>query len=235
MINLPLNNIWLPLLGFIPIFYATYKSIKEKKITKKSVFEFSVGLLVLLISINDNVNNSKESKNRQKESVAQFDELKRSIVDSMKNIYQSPSPILTLGKGDVRTGIKISEKLPNGFYKIALTFYSKEAASAFFDIKYDFLVQGLDSVYRIMHTPNIILKNEMVLGKDEYVTANHIVMASDILILYLWIRGSYKRRDGSGDFKIDNLYGLYPESDSTFLYQGGTKQGVTNLITALLK
>jgi len=235
MINLPLNDLWLPLLGFVPIIVAFFNIRKQKKITGHSWFELIVGFLVLFFSINNSFNDKAGKKNQQKEFAAQFQQTRRDIVDSMRNIYQVAAPVLSLGTGDIRTGIKVLEKLPNGYYKIAMTLMSREAASAYFNIKYDFLVQGLDSVYRIMPTPNTILENESVLSKDESVTATHIVMAPNIQILYLWIRGSYKRRDGSGDFKIDDLYGLNPKSDSILLYQGGTKKFVTNFITNLSK
>jgi hypothetical protein len=94
MINLPLSNWWLPLLGFIPIAVAFFNVAKQKKITRQSLFEFIVGALVLFVSINDNMNNAAERR-RNSNSL-------KSLHDTLTN---SRDTLLKIGIGiDEKTG-----------------------------------------------------------------------------------------------------------------------------------
>lgn len=62
MINLPLNYIWLPLIGFIPIAYYTVQSWKTKNFSLGSFLKILGGALVLFLSINDGCNNGKDQQ-----------------------------------------------------------------------------------------------------------------------------------------------------------------------------
>jgi hypothetical protein len=60
MVSIPLNDLWLPILGIIPIAYSIRQCLKKQKISSEQAIEFIVGFFIVLLSINDNINKGRE-------------------------------------------------------------------------------------------------------------------------------------------------------------------------------
>ncbi len=56
MIKLPLDFLWIPLVGIIPIVAGLYEAKKEKKFTIKAKWELFIGIVVILLSLNNSLN-----------------------------------------------------------------------------------------------------------------------------------------------------------------------------------
>jgi len=106
MIELPLNEFWLPILGAFGGVYVLYRYWKYKQITGKEKWEAIIAVLVLLFSLNDNCNNSKKETTHslKEDSLHRKIDTLRMAINSLQDTLQSSRDTL------LKAGLKIDER-----------------------------------------------------------------------------------------------------------------------------
>jgi hypothetical protein len=95
------------------------------------------------------------------------------------------------------------------FYKLKITFRSQDAGSAYFSVKSSFVVMDKFGFFHYSPNPGgvpLIAFETRIPKNSVTYSFTTIDTPSNDISLFLWIRGTYKRIDGSGNYPIDKVY-----------------------------
>ena len=159
-----------------------------------------------------------------------------SLRDSAKvRVIETDDPVLEIPLGrDENMGIEFIGKISNNEYKFRLEMASYDAGSSFFNIKIYYVTQDSGSTriwYDNFATREFLSTSER-LAKGQISSGYNIINSpfKNISTLYVWVKGAYRKIDGTGNFDVDNLYAYYFELKSTRSIVGETKKEVVSLI-----
>ncbi len=156
-----------------------------------------------------------------------------SLKDSAKTkVILSDDPVLRLSYAEEgMPGIALARIIEDGEYEFRLSIISSDAGSSYFDVSYTLI--GSDS--SVMYfTPNVtdnLLASTDRLGKNIIISKSVLFKPTYKLhTLFVWLKGSYKRLDGTGNFPIDEVYGFYLNKNIVRIISGETKKLVLRTI-----
>lgn len=157
--------------------------------------------------------------------------LLRKLRDSIKiAVTHGNDPVL----GIADNGVRLDEVMTDNKYKFRIIVQSKDGGSAFFRIKWSFIIG--DTLGMAYYSENS--GQESPMEYSERIPQNNVIDAPVICYgngnglksIFIWIRGSYKRVDGSGNFKIDDLYAYYLGNKRLVQMKGETRKRMIGLI-----
>jgi hypothetical protein len=131
-------------------------------------------------------------------------------------------------------GIRMLDELPNGNKKFVMEMVSLDAGSSYFDINCSYVVSDSKQIYYAGGPEPYIDYQSNLSEKDIQSTYFNVSFFNNpnISAVYVWIRGSYKRPDGSGDFKVNSVYGYFLANKRTMTIKGPTKKIIVDLINS---
>ncbi|NOT52122.1 MAG: hypothetical protein HOP10_12690 [Chitinophagaceae bacterium] len=150
--------------------------------------------------------------------------------DSVKGIAGG-DPILELYMEDFEP-IQLVEKLPNNKYKFKISITTHEVGCSNINIRYSFVVSDSFHIYYTKSDNSTPVEPTMVFSPiyrlDSY--HNFSFENSNPSNLFLWINGTYKRLDGTGNFFINQVYAYYFTTKTVRLIRGETRKSVIAMI-----
>jgi hypothetical protein len=155
-----------------------------------------------------------------------------SIRDTVKTtIIEGDDPNLTLSTPPDGIGIEFVEQSPNGLSAFNIRVVSQDAGSAYFNIRSSFVIQDSEGL-RFSPTDNkLFLEPTERLSKETATAKPYFVpLRPNSRLLFIWLRGTYKRLDGSGNFRIDDVYQYNVASGGNKNVTGPTRQRIIDLI-----
>lgn len=150
------------------------------------------------------------------------------IRDSAKTrIIEADIPVVQLS----RDFTAMPEYNPNGYSKFAITILSSDAGSSHFNIRYSLLMaSSLDGPYTYINNelkefPSYHLR----ISKDATITAFPYLILNKNSLIFIWMRGTYTRLDGSGNFSINDTYCYNIPANSLTSIVGNTRQAIIRM------
>jgi hypothetical protein len=161
-----------------------------------------------------------------------FDKLDSPKV-AIRNTSVQENPIFGLSRFPNYPGIAIVDSSVN-YHKVKLTVASMDGGSSFFSLRQSFVVRDLQGILKYSSNDN---KTEPVLpyhtkinkGGGTY-NFSDFYLDSPIVSIFIWLRGNYKRIDGSGNFSVDEVYEYDIKDRSIAWLSGSSKQNIINVI-----
>ena len=125
-------------------------------------------------------------------------------------------------------GIELLDSATN---KYAFRIESKDAGSTSFNLKLS--IVGLNSgvLYYIPQISKEVISFDQSMSKNNVNTSYHFIprYKNDVM-LFFYLRGSYRRLDNTGLFTINNVYGYNISGKTTTITKGLTKQNVIAVV-----
>jgi hypothetical protein len=152
-----------------------------------------------------------------------------SLGDSVKK--GGTDPVLQLTYPPDPQGIILLEKSLEEESKFAINIASIDAGSSRFHIKYSFVLE--DSVHLSYYPPDTkdLIDPQLTIAKDQISRSYHYIPIRDNhILLFIWVRGDYKRVDGTGNFYINNVYCYNIRDATTTLVFANTRKRIIDLI-----
>jgi len=144
-------------------------------------------------------------------------------VAAIKPVIMAPEPdppIFTISTDKNLPGIVIVDTSQDK-YDINFTFVSLGEGCTNFQVENDFVVEDSNGnlTYIRFQTPFKLLDKNVTISNNGYHLGSglNIFKPLDIQMLYVWIRGTFTRLNGSGSFRIDKLF-LLKRKDNTIGY-----------------
>lgn len=158
------------------------------------------------------------------------------VLVNLKDSFRAMSgvnPVLMLtNPPDDSWGIELVDEKPGNRLKFRINIQSRDAGSSFFNIVYSFVVADSLFAYYVKPDANFSLDYSRNLPTDQITSSYHTIVfdKTKIEVLFLWVHGSYKRLDGTGNFFVDEVYGYYFKNKRVMIIKGKTKEGVKSVI-----
>ncbi|HLG38555.1 MAG TPA: hypothetical protein VI461_02765, partial [Chitinophagaceae bacterium] len=142
-------------------------------------------------------------------------------------------PVFGLSRFEANPGISIVATGKN-YYVAKIIFASMDAGASYFSLQQSYVLLDRDGKFRYSHNDkagNEIIPYHKQINKDGgTVNFDTLFVDKPITSIFIWLRGSYKRLDGTGDFSIDEVY-EYDLADKSFTWVSGeTKKKVISIV-----
>jgi hypothetical protein len=145
-----------------------------------------------------------------------------------RKVFMSDDPVITIATEP--TGIVYNRKSSDSTDVFNVFIQSMDAGSSYFNIKSSMVI--CDSMAYFYPRSGIvdILEYNRRIAKDAII---QLWMTVPIIRkpywLFIWLRGTYKRLDGTGIFNIDELYRYNYYSKTVVFLQGKTKENIIRI------
>ncbi|WP_276502116.1 hypothetical protein [Terrimonas pollutisoli] len=122
----------------------------------------------------------------------------------------------------------------NGSYKFRISFQSEDAGSSYFKLNISTVIEDTaGSIYQVEKYNSSLIPFNLRMSKDAVISTNKTLITKiRIAKIYFWVKGSYKRIDGNGNYPINEVY-IYAlkEKFTQIASKPSLKQRIVDLVS----